>query len=34
MLFIGQVDACEQQNVAPLVWHGGRYRLSRAHPQA
>lgn len=34
MLFIGHVDACAYQNIAPLVWHGGRYRLSRAHPQA
>jgi flavin reductase (DIM6/NTAB) family NADH-FMN oxidoreductase RutF len=34
MLFIGQVDACAHQNIAPLVWHGGRYRLSRAHPEA
>jgi len=34
MLFIGQVDACVHQNVAPLVWHGGRYQLSRAHPEA
>jgi len=33
MLFIGQVDACAHQNVAPLVWHGGRYHLSRPHPQ-
>ena len=34
MLFIGEVDACAHQNVAPLVWHGGHYRLSRAHPAA
>jgi flavin reductase (DIM6/NTAB) family NADH-FMN oxidoreductase RutF len=34
MLFIGQVDACAHRNVAPLVWHGGRYQLSRAHPEA
>jgi flavin reductase (DIM6/NTAB) family NADH-FMN oxidoreductase RutF len=34
MLFIGQVEACAYQNVEPLVWHGGRYRLSRAHPEA
>lgn len=34
MLFIGQVDACAYQNIAPLVWHGGRYRLSREHPEA
>lgn len=33
MLFIGQVDACAHQNIAPLVWHGGRYRLSQAHPE-
>ena len=31
MLFIGQVEACAHQNVAPLVWHGGRYRLGLAH---
>jgi flavin reductase (DIM6/NTAB) family NADH-FMN oxidoreductase RutF len=34
MLFIGQVDACAHQNVAPLVWHGGRFHLSRVHPDA
>jgi len=33
MLFIGQVDACAHQNIAPLVWHGGRYRLSQTHPE-
>jgi flavin reductase (DIM6/NTAB) family NADH-FMN oxidoreductase RutF len=33
MLFIGQVDACAHQNIEPLVWHGGRYRLSHAHPE-
>ena len=33
MLFIGQVDGCAHQNLAPLVWHGGRYRLSQAHPE-
>lgn len=34
MLFIGHVDACAHQAVPPLVWHGGRYHLSRAHPEA
>jgi flavin reductase (DIM6/NTAB) family NADH-FMN oxidoreductase RutF len=34
MLFIGEVDACAHQNVAPLVWHGGRYRLGLAHSDA
>lgn len=33
MLFIGEVDTCAYQSAAPLVWHGGRYRLSRPHPQ-
>jgi flavin reductase (DIM6/NTAB) family NADH-FMN oxidoreductase RutF len=34
MLFIGKVETCSHQNLAPLVWHGGRYRLSRPHPKA
>jgi flavin reductase (DIM6/NTAB) family NADH-FMN oxidoreductase RutF len=34
MLFIGKVETCSHQNIAPLVWHGGRYRLSRPHPKA
>lgn len=33
MLFIGEVETCAYQNVAPLVWHGGRYRLSQPHPE-
>jgi flavin reductase (DIM6/NTAB) family NADH-FMN oxidoreductase RutF len=34
MLFIGQVDTCAHQAVPPLVWHSGRYHLSRPHPEA
>jgi len=32
MLFIGEVTACAYEHVAPLVWHGGRYRISHPHP--
>ena len=28
MLFIGEVDGCAHRSVAPLLWHGGRYRGS------
>ncbi|HSS69355.1 MAG TPA: flavin reductase family protein [Casimicrobiaceae bacterium] len=28
MLFIGEVDDCAHRSVAPLLWHGGRYRGS------
>jgi flavin reductase (DIM6/NTAB) family NADH-FMN oxidoreductase RutF len=27
MLFIGEVTAAAHRRVAPLVWHGGRYRV-------
>jgi hypothetical protein len=33
MLFIGEVETCAYQNVAPLVWRGDRTRLSQAHPE-
>jgi len=28
MLFIGEVLACAHRHVSPLLWHGGRYRVS------
>lgn len=31
MLFIGEVLGCAYRRVAPLVWHGGRYRVNDAH---
>ena len=32
MLFIGEVETCAHRATPPLVWHGGRYRLSQPHP--
>jgi flavin reductase (DIM6/NTAB) family NADH-FMN oxidoreductase RutF len=32
MLFIGRVDACAHQAIAPLVWHDARYCLIETHP--
>jgi flavin reductase (DIM6/NTAB) family NADH-FMN oxidoreductase RutF len=31
MLFIGEVLGCAYRRVAPLVWHGGRYRVNAVH---
>jgi flavin reductase (DIM6/NTAB) family NADH-FMN oxidoreductase RutF len=31
MLFIGEVLGCAYRRVAPLLWHGGRYRVNDAH---
>jgi flavin reductase (DIM6/NTAB) family NADH-FMN oxidoreductase RutF len=33
MLFIGEVISTDHRRVLPLVWHSGRYRVSRLHPK-
>lgn len=33
MLFIGEVVASAYRRLPPLVWHGGRYRVSPQHPE-
>jgi flavin reductase (DIM6/NTAB) family NADH-FMN oxidoreductase RutF len=32
MLFIGEVLASGHQRLAPLIWHGGRFRVSEPYP--
>jgi flavin reductase (DIM6/NTAB) family NADH-FMN oxidoreductase RutF len=32
MLFIGEVFASAHHRLLPLIWHGGKYRVSQAHP--
>jgi flavin reductase (DIM6/NTAB) family NADH-FMN oxidoreductase RutF len=32
MLFIGEVISAARCRLPPLVWHSGRYRVSRPHP--
>ncbi|HEV8256427.1 MAG TPA: flavin reductase family protein [Casimicrobiaceae bacterium] len=34
MLFIGEVVGSAHRRLTPLVWHGGRYRVSRQHPES
>ena len=34
MLFVGEVEACAYRAAAPLLWHGGRYQISRPHPES
>jgi flavin reductase (DIM6/NTAB) family NADH-FMN oxidoreductase RutF len=33
MLFLGRVDACAHRALPPLVWHDGKYFLTRPLPQ-
>jgi flavin reductase (DIM6/NTAB) family NADH-FMN oxidoreductase RutF len=33
MLFIGEVIFTAHQRLPPLVWHSGRYRVSKPHPE-
>lgn len=33
MLFIGEVVSTAYRRLPPLVWHSGRYRVSRPHPK-
>ena len=33
MLFIGEVISTAHRPLPPLVWHSGRYRVSRPHPE-
>jgi flavin reductase (DIM6/NTAB) family NADH-FMN oxidoreductase RutF len=32
MLFVGEVFASSHHRLLPLIWHGGRYRVSEPHP--
>lgn len=33
MLFIGEVSGAAYRRLPPLVWHGGRYRVSQPDPE-